>query len=182
MVRKSKLNQLKGTGQRRFSFAETRVRTKCDTEIRYHPGMELEVGPISADEAGSWIKFARRILIELNSTPPSGELPSPDVVDQWSQTIDQWSDIAQAAIAAETPFRVSASYEPEFGEYLLHGLEQCLLSPIVAEWVRPEEAELQLPFTLMVVRAFVEGLATEGRSAQHYIDQILASFGQDLDV
>lgn len=143
--------------------------------------MELEVGPVSAAEADSWIKFARRILVELKTAPPVDDLPASGVVELWSQTIDTWSDIARQATAGAVPFRVSCSYEPEFGEYLLHGLEQCLLSRTVAEWVRPEEAKQQLPFTLMVVRAFVEGLASEGHSAQHYVDQIMAAFGQDLE-
>ncbi len=143
--------------------------------------MELEVGPVPAAEADSWIKFARRILIELKSTPSVDDLPAADAVDLWSQTIDAWSNIARQATVGAKPFRVSSTYEPEFAEYLLHGLEQCLLSRTVAEWVRPEEAKQQLPFTLMVVRAFVEGLASEGHSAQHYVDQIMAAFGQDLD-
>lgn len=143
--------------------------------------MELRVGPVPVEEAGSWIKFARRVLVELNNTPSSDELPTTAVVDLWSETIDQWSDIAEQAAINRVPFQVDSAYDPEFAEYLLHGLEQCLLSRTVATWISPTDAEQQLPFSLLVVRAFVEGLATEGQSAQHYIDQLMASFGQQLD-
>ena len=37
------------------------------------------------------------------------------------------------------------------------------------------------PFTMTVVRAFVDGLATEGESSCHYVDQVLTSFSDVLD-
>lgn len=143
--------------------------------------MVLELGPCPADDVVRWSKFARRIVVELRSTPEYDELISPDVVDLWSKTLDEWLNQAKSMVGDEPPFRWTAELEPEVVEFLLHGLDRCLHSPTVMSWVTPAEARDQRAFTMRVVRAFVDGLSAEGHSCQHYADQILTSFGQLLE-
>lgn len=142
----------------------------------------LEVGPCPTEDVLRWSKFARRILAELRTTSEAGRLVSNDVVDLWSQTLDDWSATAQAASAEpDRPFRWTGELEPEVAEFLLDGLDRCLHSPTVMSWVTPAEAEEQRAFTTLVVRAFVDGLSAEGRSCRHFADQIHVSLGNLLD-
>ncbi len=143
--------------------------------------MLLELGPCPATEADGWTRFARRLIIELRSDPEAMSQVSPDMVDLWGTYIDRWSDRAAKAEAEGTPFRWSEQIDPEVGEFLLHGLDRCLHSPFIREAATPDEAATHKPFTMTVVRAFVDGLATEGESCCHYVDQVLTSFSDVLD-
>lgn len=141
----------------------------------------LELGPCPAEDVLRWSKFARRILVQLRSDCGQG-LVSPDVVDLWANTLDDWSSTAISVSGdPDTPFRWTSELEPEVVEFLLHGLDKCIHSPTVMSWVTPPEAREQRAFTMLVVRAFIDGLHVEGRSCQHYADQILASFGDLLE-
>lgn len=142
--------------------------------------MVLELGPWPALDAHRWTKFARRIIVELRSAPDGDELLSPDVIDLWSRTLTDWTGTAQRAMAANEPFRWSSELEPEVVEFLLHGLDRCLHSPVVMSWITPAEAEQQRQFTISIVQAFVDGLTVESHSCQHYADQILTSLGSLL--
>jgi hypothetical protein len=143
--------------------------------------MVLELGPCPAREAGDWTKFARRIMVELRSESKVMRNVSPDLVSLWSDYIEQWSAVAGRATADGVPFRWSDTIEPEVGEFLLHGLDQCLHSPFMKNAATPAETEAHMGFTMSVVRAFVESLAAEGKSCSHYVDQVLTSFGAELD-
>ncbi len=142
--------------------------------------MVLELGPYPAEDVQRWSRVVRRIVVELRSTPDNEQLVSPDVVELWSRTLDEWSrtaDSLTAGGAAPAPFRWTGELEPEVVEFLLDGLERCLHSPTVMGWITPEEAEEQRTFTMQLVQAFVDGLIAEGHGCQHYADQILVSLG-----
>jgi hypothetical protein len=141
--------------------------------------MVLELGPCPAEDVLRWSKFARRILVQLRSDCGQG-LVSPDVVDLWANTVDAWSSHATALDQPDLAFRWSGDMEPEVVEFLLDGLDKCLHSPTVMSWVTPEEAAEQRAFTMLIVRAFVDGLLVEGHSCQHYADEILVSMGDLL--
>ncbi|MDH3303208.1 MAG: hypothetical protein OES24_22115 [Acidimicrobiia bacterium] len=143
--------------------------------------MLVELGPCPAVEAEGWTKFARRLIIELRSDPEAMSRVSPDMVDLWGVYIDRWSAKAAEAESSGDPFRWSGQIDPEVGEFLLHGLDKCLHSPFIREAATPLEAATHKPFTMTVVRAFVDGLASEGESCCHYVDQVLTSFSDVLD-
>lgn len=140
--------------------------------------MVLELGPCQADEVTDWVRFARRILLELRAVPESDQPVSPDVIELWSRTLDDWAATARSFEPGPEPFRWSDDFDPEVAEFLLHGLDRCLHSPVVMNWITPTEASRQQPFTMRVVRAFVDGLNTEGTSCRHYADQVTASLGR----
>lgn len=140
--------------------------------------MLVEVGPVPAADVRGWTRFARRVLVEVRTDP--GDLAgvaTDDLLLPWSRLIDQW---ATAAADGES-FRWSIRLESEMAEYLLYGLERCLFSPAVLARVTSEEAARQRPFTLHLVRAFVEGLEAEGLTHAHYADQVRASLGDSLN-
>lgn len=139
--------------------------------------MVLELGPLPAADVLNWTKFARRIVVELRSTPEVEDLVSADVIELWSRTLTEWTGAAQQAAGSELPFRWTSDLEPEVAEFLLDGLDKCLHSPAVMSWVTPAEASEQRPVTMTIVRAFVDGLIAESNSCQHYADQILSSLG-----
>lgn len=143
--------------------------------------MLVELGPCPAVEADQWTKFARRLIIELRSDPEAMSQVSPDMIDLWGTYIDRWSAQAAEAESAGAPFRWSGQIDPEVGEFLLHGLDRCLHSRFIREAATPHEAATHKPFTMTVVRAFVDGLAAEGESSGHYVDQVLTSFSDVLD-
>ena len=147
--------------------------------------MVLELGPYPAEDVQRWSRVVRRILVELRSTPDGEDLVSPDVIELWSRTLDDWSRIADRLTEGggddPAPFRWTGELEPEVVEFLLDGLERCLHSPTVMSWITPEEAEQQRTFTMQVVQAFVDGLTAEGHGCQHYADQILVSLGGLLE-
>lgn len=145
--------------------------------------MVLELGPYPAEDVLRWSMFARRILVELRSSPDNENLVSPDVIDLWAKTLDEWTSEAQSRVDQHSPFRWETELEPEVVEFLLDGLDRCLNSPTVMSWITPAEAEQQRAFTTLVIRSFVDSLSAEGHSGQHYADQILISLGnllQDL--
>ncbi|MEM7271888.1 MAG: hypothetical protein AAF547_02305 [Actinomycetota bacterium] len=139
--------------------------------------MVLELGPWPTDDAVRWSKFARRIVCELRTSPTDDAVAPADVLDLWSRTIDRWSTEAHAALAENRPFRLTSELEPEVVEYLLHGLDRCLHSPTVMRLITPSEAIEQRAFTMLVVRAFVDGLLAECSSCQQYADQVMTSLG-----
>ncbi len=140
--------------------------------------MVLEVGPCPVDEVTGWVRFARRILVELKTTPDRERPIAVDLIELWARTLDMWSVAATEASAAQEQFRWSAEFHPDVGEFMLHGLDQCLNSPVVMGWITPKEAATQQPFTMRVVRAFIDGLYTEGNSCRHYVDQVETSLGR----
>lgn len=142
--------------------------------------MVLELGPCPVEDVMRWSKFVRRILVELRSTPGSEELVSPDLVDLWSRTVDEWAFRAET-ITPDQPFRWSGQLEPEVVEFMLDGLDRCVHSPTVMGWVTPQDALEQRAFTTMVIRAFVDSLNAECSSCRHYVDQVLVSLGSLLE-
>lgn len=144
--------------------------------------MLLELGPCPVEDVMRWSKFVRRILVEIRSTPDYDQMISPDVVELWSRTVDDWAGHAEVTAGRpDEPFRWSGLLEPEVVEFLLDGLDRCVNSPLVMSWVTPQDAEEQRAFTTVVIRAFVDSLNAEGRSCRHYVDQVLVSLGGLLE-
>lgn len=144
--------------------------------------MLVELGPLAAADVCGWIRFARRVIVELRVDPHDLEgVATDDLLRQWSGLIDEWAQVAQTAEAASTQFRWSTEIDSEVAEFLLHGFERVMRSPGVQAKITEEEAETRRPFSLHVVGAFVDGLEGEGTTHGLYADQIRASLGSSLD-
>lgn len=140
--------------------------------------MVVELGPFPAAEVLRWTRFARRVLAEVRTDPCDlAGVADDDLLFHWGRLVDQWAE----ATAGVDTFRWSLRIDCEVAEYLLHGLERCMLSPTVQARITSDEATAHRTFTYHVVRAFVGGLETEGRPHQHYADQIRATLGVGLD-
>jgi hypothetical protein len=139
--------------------------------------MLLELGPVAATDVRSWTRFARRVLVELRVEPDLASADVDDLLSQWSQLIDDWA----ATSASGDTFRWSRSLDAEMAEFLLHGLERAFTSRRLQARITAEESQAQRSFTLHVIQAFVDGLATDDVTHQHYADQIRASFGRSID-
>lgn len=140
--------------------------------------MLVELGPVAATEVHGWTRFVRRLVTELRTDPHDLEgVVSDDFLDYWSRLIDEWADIA----ASGETFRHTQSLDCELAEFLLHGFERCYHSPGLATRITADEAERHRPFTMHVVRCFIDGLAVEGRPHEQYAERIRASLGNSLD-
>lgn len=143
--------------------------------------MLLDLGPYPASDALRWTKFARRVLLEIECDPLlDGEL-SPDAVSLWRTYINDWSASAERHLTNREPFRWQTNLDAEVAEFLLHGLDQCWHSSRLANRLTPEDVSANHDFTMHVIRAFIDGLADEGRGCEHYANQITASFAGLLD-
>lgn len=133
--------------------------------------MQVELGPVDADDVQSWVKFSRRVIAELHVD--RGDLHGVvdgDALRRWSRLIDEWSDSARGPGC----FRWSRTFDNEVGEYLLYCMERVYLSDSVRARVTTAESTEQQPFTTHVLRAFVDALEAEGRGHGHFADQIRA--------
>ncbi len=140
--------------------------------------MLVVLGPVDSVEVCRWIKFARRIICELRLDPDDLHgVVTDDMLVSWSRLIDQWERQA----IDEPTFRWSEALESDQAEYLLHGFERCLQSRSIRQSSTAEERETQRQFSMHIVQAFVDGLSEEGRSCQHYVDQVRTSVGSFLD-
>lgn len=139
----------------------------------------LELGPCPAEDALSWSKFARRIVVELRSSPTGHPFVSAEALQLWSRTLEEWYGIADRTDGV--PFRWVRDVEPEVAEFLLDGLDRCLHADMVLGLCTTEEMKAQRPFTALVIRTFVDGLAAEGDGCRHYAEQVLTSLGGLLD-
>ena len=142
--------------------------------------MLLDLGPCPAEDALSWSKFARRIVVELRSDPTVGETVPPGLLESWSDTIDQWCDHANRCREAGEPFRWASEVEPEMAEFLMAGLDRSLHSTTVRELCTEDEIDRQRPFTILVVRSFLDGLNAEGEGYRQYADQVTTSLRRML--
>lgn len=141
--------------------------------------MYLELGPVPADDLKRWSRFARRVVVELRTQPSLLPDMGDDLLDQWGRLADDWCAAAGAACGPEV--RWSAPMDDEQAEYLLHGLTRCFYSPRVTAMMTPEEVRAQRRFTLRIIQAFVDGLVAEGRSDDHFVEQLRTEFAGHLD-
>lgn len=140
--------------------------------------MMVELGPIDASEVRSWTRFARRIVTELRTNPTDlYGIATEDFLDQWSKLIEDWG---QRAATTET-FRYSQALESERAEFLLHGLNRCTRSPGLRARITDEEFEQHRPFTLHLIRGFIDALAAEGEPYDQWAETLRASLGSSLD-
>lgn len=143
--------------------------------------MLLQLGPFPTDDLSQWAKTARRIVCELRVDP--GELSgiaTTDLLDAWSMLIDTWSDAAQR-MEVGSPFCWFNDVDTELAEYLLHGLDTCIHSSVVLDRLTEAEIDRQRATTMVIVQAFLDGLQSEGKCHEEYVEQVKASFGADLD-
>ncbi len=140
--------------------------------------MLVVLGPVDSGEVLGWVKFARRIICEIRLNPDDLQgVVTEDMLVAWSRLIDQWDQQAR-----KNPiFRWSETIESDQAEYLLHGFERCLQSRSIRQSATPEERNTQKRFSIQIVQAFVDGLSEQGRSCQHYVDQVRISVGALLD-
>ncbi len=143
--------------------------------------MLLELGPYPADEAARWTKFARRVLLEIQSNSSLVKQISDDVVTLWRMYINDWATEAERQAKAGQPFRWQVELESDVAEFLLHALDQCWHSVELGDRLTAGDVQLNHGFTMHIVRAFVDGLADQGDGCHHYIDQVVASFGGSLE-
>ena len=140
--------------------------------------MLLELGPVAADDAVSWTRFARRLITELRIDPCDLDgVVDRDFLDQWSALIDQWADAVSAEPGDGDTFRVTQTLDDELAEFLLHGLTRCMTSPSLLARVTADEHDDHDRFTGHVAKAFITGLAIEGRPCDHYQDRLHALDG-----
>lgn len=119
--------------------------------------------------------FARRIVVELRSSPDLAPTVSDDLLDLWSGTIDEWSAAADHCRRTGRPFRWMSEVDPEQAEFLLAGLDRSLHSPELRRLCTDEEVAQQLPFTVLVLRSFIDGLASESDCCRQYADHVSVS-------
>lgn len=155
--------------------------------------MVLDLGPCPVEDAVDWSTFARRILGELRTGRGDGTGPGDtglgdtapaepttpaehaDLLDQWSALIDDWLERADVCERADQPFRWSTDIDPAQAEFLLAGLDRSLHSAAVRSLCTSEDVERQRPFTVVVVRGFIDGLASESECCRQYADQVSVS-------
>ncbi len=143
--------------------------------------MLLELGPYQSEEAARWTKFARRVLLEIQNDTSLEEQISDDVITLWRMYVNDWATAAERQASAGQPFRWQVELEAEVAEFLLHALDKCWHSVELEDRISTEDVKLNHGFTMHVVKAFVDGLADQGQGCDHYIAQVLASFGGSLD-
>lgn len=120
--------------------------------------------------------FARRIVAELRSAPgPDQPAASDDLLELWTRTIEQWNEQARWCRRQDRPFRWVSELDPEMAEFLLAGLDRSLHSERVRDLCTDEEIARQRPFTVLVIRSFVDGLTSESEGCRQYADQVSTS-------
>lgn len=136
--------------------------------------MQWELGPFPADDVQHWSRTARRVMLELRAVPDTEAGPAPlddDLLDSWGRFIERW---ATEATRCDGPFRWSDTIDDDQAEFLLHGLEQCLHHPQARCSLTCDEIARHRRFTVHLVEALIDGLQMEGRSSEHFADQLRA--------
>jgi len=132
--------------------------------------MLVELGPMPPDMVLSWTKCARRVSLELtsgNNLVLSGD-DKGDWFKYWSELLDSWSAVAQTS----TVFAWTKDMDAEVAEFVVHGMERLLRCPTLNQFVTGEEANVQAPFTVHVLRSFLTALSHEGPAFKHYADGV----------
>lgn len=133
--------------------------------------MLLELGPVAADDALGWTRFARRLIAEMRINPSDLDgVVCEDFLCQWTTLIDQWAD-AVGADGSDT-FRLTQSLDDEQAEFLLYGLTRCMTSPALQARVTADDHDDHDRFTGHVAKAFIAGLSIEGRPCDHYEERL----------
>lgn len=148
--------------------------------------MLLELGPLPPDDVRSWVRFARRVICEVRLDPGDldGVVPT-DALDAWSTLLDSWDSAATEAAddPAGGPFRWSDdAADPELAAYLLHTVDRIVHSDDVQGRLTKSESRANTPFTMLVVKAFADGLCAVGTCENHLVSQIISSLQDRLDV
>lgn len=154
-------------------------------------GVVLDLGPCPVEDAVEWSTFARRVMGHLrNDNADNAGSGWPDggagaegvdddttraLFDGWTGLTGQWLDRADECERGDRPFRWSAEMEPERAEFLLDGLDRSLHSDRVRSFCSRDELDRQRPFTVLVVRSFLDGLMSESDCCRQYADQVSTS-------
>lgn len=131
--------------------------------------MELELGPFPADAVKGWSRLHRRLAVELRSareteTTEVGE----DLLASWSSFVETLDSHCRAC---DGEFRWTHPLDEDEAEFLLHGLDRCLRSPVTRKAVTAEELSTHAGFTLHVVESLTTALVAEGRGCEHFLDE-----------
>ncbi len=131
--------------------------------------MQLELGPFPAAEVKGWSRLHRRLAVELRSVSEVEQTQvGEDLLNCWSSFVDTL-DTHCRACADE--FRWTHPLDDDDAEFLLHGLDRCLRSPVTKKAVTPEELSAHAGFTLHIVESLTTALLAEGRRCEHYLDE-----------
>jgi len=132
--------------------------------------MLVELGPSAADVVLSWTKCARRVSLELTS---GGDLvlsgaDTGDWFKYWSGLLDSWSD---AAVETQV-FVWAEDIDAEVAGFVVHGMERLLRCPLLPSCVTRQEIDTQAPFTIHVLRSFLNALSAEGPAFKHHAEEV----------
>lgn len=131
--------------------------------------MHLELGPFSTEEVEGWSRLFRRLAVELRSVvePEKAEI-SEDLLQSWSSFVDTLDTHCRTCSGE---FRWTHPLDEDEAEFLLHGLDRCLRSPVTRQAITPGELSAHTAFTLHVVESLTTALVAEGRRCEHYLDE-----------
>jgi hypothetical protein len=135
--------------------------------------MQVEVGPVEAQQVRAWSKCMRRLVIELRLCPEgTGPVIDSDVLNGWTELSEEW---AALEAGPEGCLRWSADIEPEKAEFLLSGLVSCANTDFLAHALTDEEKATHKPFTIHVVKTFIDALTKDGNCDHNYLEQVRSS-------
>ncbi len=141
--------------------------------------MLLEVGPVEAQQVRDWSKCMRRLVIELRLCPEgTGPVVDSDVLNCWTELGEEWAALAPDPKGC---MRWSAEMEPEKAEFLLHGLVSCVSTDFLAKALTDEEKAMHKPFTIHVVKSFIDALTEDGHCDRNYLEQIRSGLRMHAD-
>lgn len=141
--------------------------------------MQLEVGPVEAQQVRAWSKCMRRLVVELRLCPEgTGPVIDSDVLNGWTELSEEW---ATSKADPQGCLHWSAEMEPEKAEFLLHGLVSCASTDFLANALTDEEMETHKPFTIHVVKSFLDALAEDGHCDHNYLEQVRSSLRMHAD-
>lgn len=130
--------------------------------------MQLELGPFPAAEVRGWSRLHRRLAVELRSVPEVEQTEvDHELLNSWSSFVDTLDTHCRAC---DDDFRWTHPLDDDEAEFLLHGLDRCLRSPVTKKAVTAEEMSTHASFTLHVVESLTTALVAEGRRCEHYLD------------
>ncbi len=129
--------------------------------------VHVEVGPVPARSARTWIPYAREVIRHRRAHDPE-TLPE-DVRDGFLFFLDRWE-----AAAGGEELRWSADVDPGTVEYLVHGFYR-VASRLAEEAERP--GSIPLPdggevFYRSLVNAVLDAMSAEGGPVAEFADQL----------
>jgi len=132
------------------------------------------VGPVEPASAAAWINWADATLAELRLSSGTGASLPAEVVDELRHYVEQWRPESRSMRGS---FRWHGEIDPDELEHLVHAfftLDAQLSPEIHAE--RSAAKERGRDFYLVLVRALLHALETDGPSRAAFADQLRSSW------